>query len=109
MIFPFFLQFSSSVLARVLPPAGQIFEKWRPLENIERFSKLLVRRLKDVDITLLRPSGDKIYLGGGGKPVVLQGTPSEIGLFLFGRREQSEVKLTGDPEAVDEIKTGKLG
>ena len=62
-----------------------------------------------MDITLLRPSGEKIYLGGGGKPVMLQGTPSEIGLFLFGRREHSEVKLTGDPEAVDEIKTGKLG
>jgi uncharacterized protein (TIGR03085 family) len=78
-------------------------------ERQERFSKLLVRRLKDVDITLLRPSGEKIYLGGGGKPVVLEGTPSEIGLFLFGRREHSEVKLTGDPEAVDEIKTEKLG
>ena len=78
-------------------------------ERQERFSKLLVRRLKDVDITLLRPSGEKIYLGGGGKPVMLQGTPSEIGLFLFGRREHSEVKLTGDPEAVGEIETGKLG
>jgi uncharacterized protein (TIGR03085 family) len=84
------------------------------LENVlwakqERFSKLLVRRLKDVDITLIRPSGEKIYLGGGGKSVVLEGTPGEIGLFLFGRREHSEVKLTGDPKAVDEIKTGKLG
>ena len=78
-------------------------------ERQERFSKLLVRRLKDVDITLLRTSGEKIHLGGGGKPVVLEGTPSEIGLFLFGRREHSDIKLTGDPEAVNEIKTGKLG
>ena len=78
-------------------------------ERQERFSKLMVRRLKDVDITLLRPSGEKIYLGGGGKSVVLEGKPSEIGLFLFGRREHSEVKLTGDPEAINEIKVGKLG
>ena len=78
-------------------------------ERQERFSKLMVRRLKDVDITLLRPSGEKIYLGGGGQSVVLEGKPSEIGLFLFGRREHSEVKLTGDPEAINEIKVGKLG
>ena len=32
------LIFSSRVLAGVLPPAGQIFEKCHPLENVERFS-----------------------------------------------------------------------
>ena len=37
-LFPdMFLQFSSRVLAGVLPPAGHIFEKWHPLESIERF------------------------------------------------------------------------
>jgi uncharacterized protein (TIGR03085 family) len=75
----------------------------------ERFSKLLVRGLKDVDLTLSSISGETIHLGGGGKPVVLKGKPSEIALFLFGRRDHSEVELTGDPEAINEMKTGKLG
>ena len=35
-----YFQLSSRVLAGVLPPAGQIFEKWRPLENIEGFPPL---------------------------------------------------------------------
>ena len=75
----------------------------------ERFSKLLVRGLKDVDLKLLSSSGETIYLGGGGKPVVLEGKPSELALFLFGRRDSSEVKLTGDSEAINEVNTGKLG
>ena len=75
----------------------------------ERFSKLLVRGLKDVDLKLLNSSGETIHLGGGGKPVVLEGKPSEIAMFLFGRRDNSEVKLTGDSEAINEMKNGKLG
>ena len=75
----------------------------------ERFSKLLVRGLKGVDIKLLNSSGETIHLGGGGKPVVLEGKPSELALFLFGRRDNSEVKLSGDAEAINEINTGKLG
>ena len=75
----------------------------------ERFSKLLVRGLKDVDLKLLSSSGETIHLGGGGKPVVLEGKPSELALFLFGRRDSSEVKLTGDSEAINEVNTGKLG
>ena len=75
----------------------------------ERFSKLLVRGLKGVDLTISNAAGETIYLGGGGKPVVLTGAPSEIALFLFGRRDHSEVELSGDPEAINEMKTGKLG
>ena len=84
------------------------------LENVlwakqERFSKLLVRGLKGVDLTISNTAGETIYLGGRGKPVVLKGAPSEIALFLFGRRDHSEVELSGDPEAINEMKTGKLG
>ena len=75
----------------------------------ERFSKLLVRGLKGVDLTISNTAGEMIYLGGRGKPVVLKGAPSEIALFLFGRRDHSEVELSGDPEAINEMKTGKLG
>ena len=84
------------------------------LENVlwakqERFSKLLVRGLKGVDLTISNTVGETIHLGGRGKPVILKGSPGEIALFLFGRRDHSEVELSGDPEAINEMKTGKLG
>ena len=37
MDFPIFLQFSSRVLAEVLPPAGQIFGKWHLLKIFHGF------------------------------------------------------------------------
>ena len=37
MVFPIILRFSSRDLARVLPPAGQNFEKWYFLENVDGF------------------------------------------------------------------------
>ena len=84
------------------------------LENVlwakqERFSKLLVRGLKGVDLTISNTAEETIYFGCGAQPVVLKGAPGEIALFLFGRRDHSEVELSGDPEAINEMKTGKLG
>ena len=75
----------------------------------ERFSKLLVRGLKDVDLKLLNSSGETIHMGGGGKPVVLEGKHSEIAMFLFGRGANSEVKLTGDSVAIHQLQSGNLG
>ena len=51
------LRFSSRVLAGVLPPAGQIFEKWRPLENVERFSELFLQFSSRVLAGVLPPAG----------------------------------------------------
>ena len=73
------------------------------------FSKLLIRGLKDIDLTLSRPSGETIHVGGGGRPVVAHGAPTEIALYLFGRRKYSQIELSGDPDAIREMETGQLG
>jgi uncharacterized protein (TIGR03085 family) len=41
--------------------------------------------------------------------VTVRGLPSEITLFVFGRRDQSDVELLGDPGAVARLKGASLG
>ena len=41
----------------MLPPAGQIFEKWHPLGNIERFSDLFLQFSSRVLAGVLPPAG----------------------------------------------------
>ena len=38
---------------------------------------------------------------------MVRGRPSEIALYLFGRKEQADVQITGDaPDAVEETPLG---
>lgn len=74
-----------------------------------RGTKLMTRRLNDVDLTLATPDGETKHVGGGSRPVTIRGRPGEIVLFLSGRRDAAEVDLTGDTDAVAEVRTGKLG
>jgi len=74
-----------------------------------RRTKFLTRTLDDVDLTLALPDGETKPIGGGSRPVTLTGRPGELTLFLAGRREAAQVELQGETEAVDEVRTGKLG
>jgi hypothetical protein len=69
----------------------------------------MTRKLNDINLTLARPSGETISAGKAGRPVTLIGEPLEVVLFVAGRRNQASVELTGDPAAVQEVKTGPLG
>ncbi len=72
-------------------------------------TKLLIRGLDDIDLTLENPDGERKPVGGGSRPVTLKGRPGEISLFLSGRRSAAVVELEGEPDAVEEVRTGKLG
>jgi uncharacterized protein (TIGR03085 family) len=74
-----------------------------------RRTRFLTRTLDDIDLTLARHDGETKPIGGGSRPVTLKGRPGELTLFLAGRRQAAEVELTGPTEAVDEVRTGKLG
>ena len=74
-----------------------------------RRTKFLTRTLDDVDLTLALPDGETKPIGGGSRPVTLTGRAGELTLFLAGRREAAQVELKGETEAVDEVRTGKLG
>jgi uncharacterized protein (TIGR03085 family) len=74
-----------------------------------RRTRFLTRTLDDIDLTLALPDGATKPIGGGSRPVTLKGRPGELTLFLAGRREAAEVELIGPTDAVDEVRTGKLG
>jgi uncharacterized protein (TIGR03085 family) len=76
-------------------------------------TKLMVRGLQDVALTLRRPDGagghDEKAIRTKGRPASITGPATEIVLFLYGRRDEARVALDGDPEAVTELREGKLG
>ena len=74
-----------------------------------RGTRLLVRGLDDVDLTLARPSGETKHVGGGTRAATLTGRPTEISLFLSGRRDPAEVTIEGDEGASRELREGSLG
>lgn len=74
-----------------------------------RRTRLLIRRLDDLDLTVARPSGEQKHIGGGSRPVTLVGPATEIVLFLSGRREAAVVQIDGEAGAATELREGKLG
>ncbi|MGZ4503472.1 MAG: TIGR03085 family metal-binding protein [Nocardioidaceae bacterium] len=54
-------------------------------------------------------TGDRATLKGGPEPVVVTGQPSELTLFLYGRKPQARVTLDGPPDAVAALRGSALG
>ena len=74
-----------------------------------RSTKMLTRKLDDLDLTLARPGGEQRHVGGGTRPVTLVGPATEIVLFLAGRRGAAVVEIEGEADAAKELREGKLG
>lgn len=76
-------------------------------------TKLMVRGLRDVALTLRRPDGtggfEEKAIRTKGRPVTITGPASEIVLFLYGRRTVARVELDGDADGVTEVREGTLG
>lgn len=60
-------------------------------------------------ITAERPDGTRARLRPGRDGVVVRGTPGEVLMWVFGRRDVAEVELLGDPSAVERARTCPLG
>jgi uncharacterized protein (TIGR03085 family) len=60
-------------------------------------------------VVLRRPSGAEHVAKHGEPRVVVSGKPSEIALFLYGRQRVAVVELSGDPDAVEHLRTASLG
>jgi len=91
-------------------PPGEVADAEAALWAMQgRRTRFLTRTLDDIDLTLALPDGETKPIGGGHRPVTATGRAGELTLFLAGRREAAEVELNGETEAVDEVRTGKLG
>ncbi len=57
----------------------------------------------------LESSGSRVRSFGSGESATLGGPPTEIVLYLSGRRSAAQVELGGSPEAVQAIETSRSG
>lgn len=80
-------------------------ELWRLLRHAAR---LMLRKASGVSVRLVRSEGDEIRVGKGPE-AVLSGEPLELVLYLQGRRGAAHVALSGDPGAIEVLRTASLG
>lgn len=69
----------------------------------------LTARAGRLSFTVETPDGRRATLRPLGERVVVRGTPGELLLWLFGRREVADVELVGSDRAVERARTCRLG
>lgn len=86
---------------RTLPPE----EEAALFRNVAQAGRLLARRLRGTGLDLVWVgTDDVIALRHGRATAQVRGRPGELLLFLFGRREVAEVKVTGAREAIEALR-----
>ena len=77
---------------------------WRALRTMAR---LLARRVPAGVVLEDSLSGARLAASHGEGRTVVRGRPSEIALYLYGRKDQADVESTGDaPDAVEDAPLG---
>jgi uncharacterized protein (TIGR03085 family) len=92
---------------------------WRPRElpdehedfiwSVMRSRAGVFLRSAPVGVVLRTRTGAEKVAKDDDPRVVVTGKPSEIALFLYGRQRVADVELTGDPDAVEQLRTASLG
>jgi uncharacterized protein (TIGR03085 family) len=79
--------------------------------QLRRAAPLMLLRVRDVAIELVAPGhGSVPARGRGDRPKVrLVGSPQELTLYLYGRRDQARVEIEGDDAARERLAHAKLG
>lgn len=76
---------------------------------VGRMSRFMVRGLDGAGLTLEAPTFGKATVRRGEPSATLSGTPSELTLYLNGRRDAAEVNVTGDQPALAALADARLG
>lgn len=91
---------------RTIPPAEQA----ALFRNVALAPWFLSRRLNGAGLDLVWAGTGKVIRARRGSPTArLFGLPSELLLFLFGRRDAAEVELTGSSDAVEAVQRTSFG
>lgn len=77
-------------------PAALEDELWRRLT----MSRFTLRRLP-VEVTLAEPNGRTRRVTKGGRQARVHGLPSELTLWVVGRKDVARVEMTGEAEAIN--------
>jgi len=79
-------------------------------KEVRRTARLTTRRIRPLGLELYWPDHGNPMPARKGDPVAcLSGPPSELDLYLTGRKSAAKVELTGSPEAVAGIEQAKFG
>lgn len=76
---------------------------WSRLERTAR----LMGRGTPTGLVLRRPDGQTAVAQRGAPVVTATGEPSELLLFLYGRKNDADVELAGDKDAITKLHEGK--
>jgi uncharacterized protein (TIGR03085 family) len=76
--------------------------------SVRLMSRLALRRL-GFPVLLRAPGFGEVKVGGDGPPATLTGEPGELTLFVSGRQRAAKVEIDGPPEAVEKLRTARLG
>jgi uncharacterized protein (TIGR03085 family) len=79
---------------------------WRLLGFGARMSK---KAVKGAALTLRTPVGRERVVSTDGSPVIMNGPPGELALYMSGRKEAAEVTLDGDATAVAIVRAASFG
>lgn len=79
---------------------------WAQLAKMARFS---TRRIKPFGLELRRPEGASFVVRSADAMAVLTGHPSELALYLNGRRGAADVMVSGNGDAMTRLRQAKLG
>jgi uncharacterized protein (TIGR03085 family) len=91
---------------RTNPPA----EEAALFRNLARAPWFLSRRLRGVGLDLVWGGTDRVITARRGHPTArLCGLPSELLLFLFGRRDAADVEISGSPESIEAVERTPFG
>jgi uncharacterized protein (TIGR03085 family) len=66
-------------------------------------------RKAPVGLTLAWPGHGSVVAHRAEPDVTVTGEPGELVLFAFGRQDDAQVELSGDPEAVGQLRRSSLG
>ncbi|MGH9001099.1 MAG: TIGR03085 family metal-binding protein [Acidimicrobiia bacterium] len=74
-----------------------------------RSARFLLRRAKALGVELARPGGESFTARKRTPWVRLTGAPGELALYLFGRSAVADVEISGEPAAVEQFRSVRLG
>lgn len=77
-------------------------------KRIRLLGPALGARARGLGVTVVTPDARSARLRKGEDEVVLRGTPRELFLWLFGRRDVAQVEVEGTPAAVEKARTAPL-
>jgi uncharacterized protein (TIGR03085 family) len=97
---------ANSLVPRHLTPD----EEAALFRNVARMPWFLTRRLHGVGLELVWEGTDHVVRARRGLPSArLHGSPGELLLYLFGRRNAAHVQMSGPPEAMEALRETKFG